>query len=251
MTYNVHYCIGMDGRLSPARIARIIRQADVDVVALQELDVRRLRSGGHDQAHLIAQQLEMAHHFHPAWQLEEEQYGNAILRRLPIELVKHATLPNIVRKWPFRSADIDEPYGFLQPRGAIWTELQVGGQKVHVINTHLGLLRQERLQQVEALLGPDWLDHPDCHGPHILCGDFNAGPKTPEYKVVQQRLQDAQESLAGHRPLRTWLPQRPLRRIDHVFVSRECRVRHVAVPNSHLIRLASDHLPLIVEIEFT
>ena len=44
MTYNVHSCLGMDGKLSPARIARVIAQCNPDVVALQELDVRRART---------------------------------------------------------------------------------------------------------------------------------------------------------------------------------------------------------------
>src|SRR5690606_25634562 len=41
MTYNVHSCIGMDGKLDPERIARVIARARPDVVALQELDVGR------------------------------------------------------------------------------------------------------------------------------------------------------------------------------------------------------------------
>ena len=65
MTYNVHSCIGMDGRLSTSRIARIIAQCRPDVVALQELDVGRGRTGGIDQAHAIAQELEMEFHFFP------------------------------------------------------------------------------------------------------------------------------------------------------------------------------------------
>ncbi len=65
MTYNVHSCVGMDGRLSTSRIARIIAQCRPDIVALQELDVGRGRTGGIDQAHAIAQELEMEFHFHP------------------------------------------------------------------------------------------------------------------------------------------------------------------------------------------
>ena len=35
-TYNVHGCVGTDGRHDPDRIIRVIRELDADVVALQE-----------------------------------------------------------------------------------------------------------------------------------------------------------------------------------------------------------------------
>lgn len=54
VTYNVHRCLGVDGKLSPGRIAEVIAETGADVVALQELDVRRARSGGVDQAEAIA-----------------------------------------------------------------------------------------------------------------------------------------------------------------------------------------------------
>jgi hypothetical protein len=59
MTYNVHQCINMDGKISPGRIAKVIGNYNPDIVALQELDVKRRRTGKIDQAHFIAQELEM------------------------------------------------------------------------------------------------------------------------------------------------------------------------------------------------
>jgi len=43
-TYNVHGCVGMDRQRSEARIAEVIAQLSVDIVALQELDLSRRRS---------------------------------------------------------------------------------------------------------------------------------------------------------------------------------------------------------------
>ena len=37
-TYNVHRCIGTDGRYSPGRIVSVLRELDADVIALQEVD---------------------------------------------------------------------------------------------------------------------------------------------------------------------------------------------------------------------
>ncbi|MCA9208953.1 MAG: endonuclease/exonuclease/phosphatase family protein [Planctomycetales bacterium] len=237
MTYNVHACVGMDGRMSPARIARVISQADVEVVALQELDVGRLRSGTIDQAHEIARLLEMEFHFHPAWQLEEELYGDAILSRLPMRLIQSGPLP----RPPNRER--------AEPRGAVWVEIQWDAQPLQVVNTHLGLGSRERVVQAEELLGPRWIGHSDCHDPVILCGDFNAIPTSRAYSLLAQRLRDAQRSLVGHRPRATFLSGRPINRIDHVFVGPTLQVRQIEVPRSELARVASDHLPLIVELE--
>jgi hypothetical protein len=46
MTYNVHRCVGADGRADPRRIAEVIAACQSDMVALEELDVGR-RWGGH------------------------------------------------------------------------------------------------------------------------------------------------------------------------------------------------------------
>ena len=56
VTWNVHRCVGRDGVCSPARVARVLASLQPDIVALQELDVRRARTGriqvGIDIAHL-------------------------------------------------------------------------------------------------------------------------------------------------------------------------------------------------------
>lgn len=236
-TYNVHSCIGMDGKLSPARIARVIAQTDADVVALQELDVGRMRSGAIDQAHAIADELEMAFHFHPALSVEEEHYGDAILSRLPMRLVRAGALPGLS----------DRPK--LEPRGAIWVALEIDeGLEVQLINTHLGLIPRERLAQVDALLGASWLGHPDCREPLVFCGDLNALPGSPVCRRLGERFDDSQMVLDDHRPQRTWFSGYPVGRIDHVYVSRDLRVEAVDVPRTDLARLASDHLPLVVDI---
>ena len=238
MTYNVHSCIGMDGRLAPERIARVIARYAPDVVALQELDVGRVRTEGVDQAHLIARYLEMDFHFHPAMHIEEERYGDAILTHLPMRLVKADILPGLPEK------------PRLEPRGVLWVAVEVDGIEYQVLNTHLGLSPRERRLQAEALLGPDWLGHPDCRGPVVLCGDFNAMPSSPVCRRLRTRLLDAQIELDNHRPRRTFFTHFPLFRIDHLFVDPAIEVLDIEVPDTLLARVASDHLPLIAELRF-
>ena len=234
MTYNVHSCRGMDGKLSPARIARVIAQAAPDVVALQELDVCRTRTGGVDQAHLIAQHLEMEFEFHPTVRVEEEHYGDAILTHLPMRLVRAQPLPGAAH---------------LEPRGALWVAVDVDGIEVQIINTHLGLRPWERRLQIEALLSSDWLGHPACKSPVVLCGDFNATPDSYVCRRLQGRLRDGQRALNGRAPRNTWFSLYPMLRIDHIYVDPTIQVKDFAVPTTRIARIASDHLPLMADLQ--
>ncbi|PEX03017.1 endonuclease, partial [Priestia megaterium] len=80
-------------RLDVERVAEVIAAEKPDVVALQELDVRRARTNGVDQAHRLAELLKMSFHFHPAMAVEEELYGDAILTALPERRIRARGLP--------------------------------------------------------------------------------------------------------------------------------------------------------------
>ena len=58
-SYNVHGCLGRDGRRDVARIVRILREIDADVIGLQEVESRHGRSDV-DQAEKLAAALGMA-----------------------------------------------------------------------------------------------------------------------------------------------------------------------------------------------
>ena len=235
LTYNVHRCLGTDGKLSPARIAAVIDSCRPDIVALQELDVRRLRSGGVDQAHEIARELGMRHvHFHPALRVMEEEYGDAILTTRPSRVIKADALPGLATLIPH------------EPRGAIWISVEVDGGEVQIINTHLGLRRAERQAQVETLLGPEWLGHKNCREPVILIGDFNSVPRSLPYQKLAGRLRDARTGISRGRQA-TFPSRFPVLCLDHVFVGGPLRLVRAETIRTPLARIASDHLPLLVE----
>ena len=231
MTYNVHSCVGVDGKLSPRRVARVISRYEPDVVALQEVDVGRARTGQVDQAQIIAEYLRMEYHFNPTIQVEEEAYGDCVLSRLPMRLIKTGRLPSLG--------------GPREPRGAVWVTLELDGSTIHLANTHLGLSARERLQQIRALLGPEWLGGLDDSHPVVVCGDFNASPRSHVCRLCSTEFRDVQMALSGHYPGCTWSGYYPLVRIDHIFVNRRLRVAEVCVGSDYLARIASDHRPLI------
>ena len=230
MTYNVHSCVGTDGKLEPARIADVIASLNPDIVALQEVDVGQSRSLGVHQPEWLAARLGMRAHFTAARTCEDGHYGNAVLTRHPFTLVSEGRLA--------RRRD--------EQRAVQWLSVRIAGQEVNVLNTHLSIHLRDRLLQVEQLLGAEWLAKAR-GAPLVICGDLNSGQFSPVYRKVQRGLRDVQR-VNGHIPRPTWPSRMPFLRLDHVFASTELRVWSSEVRRDALAAIASDHLPLVTDL---
>jgi len=237
LTYNVHRCVGVDRRLDVDRISAVIAEHEPDIVCLQELDVGRARTGGVDQAQAIADRLSMSVRFHAAMRIEAEEYGDAILTRWPEQLIRSGALPTI------------KGIPGLEPRGALWVRIAIEGVALNVINTHLGLVPREQQLQAAALVGKDWAGHPECNATTLLVGDFNATSITRPYRTIAAKMEDCQRQLGLSPSVKTFPSGFAAIRIDHVFVTPDVRVTGVKAPFSPLTRMASDHLPLVVDFE--
>ncbi len=237
MTYNVHRCVGPGGRDSIADITSVCRDANADIIALQELDAPETdQDDGAHHARDLAAELGMELLFCRTFRRGVGYYGHALLSRHALELKKVTT---------FASPHVDA-----EPRGAIWARAAIGSTTLDVISTHLGVNRDERGSQSRELMGDGWLGSAELGRAHILCGDMNAVPNaSTTYRRFTSRLRDAQRALGGHRPRSTFPSRLPFLRLDHVFVSEDLTVLSVDVPWNGRSRRASDHLPLIVEVE--
>jgi len=239
MTYNVHSCLGMDGKKSPERIARIIARQNPDIIALQELS---LGESGVRQVETIAQKLRMNFNFHPVISVGKREFGNAILSCYPLKLIKTAQLPGR-KKQPKRQS-------VFEPRGAILVEMDFNHQKVLILNTHLSLWWIERKLQIDSLLGPEWLGNEAyLNMPMIICGDFNATEQSYVFKKMSAKYKDAQQECvkAGYRR-KTWSGRMPVQCLDHIFLSQNLQIVSCQVPSSELEKVSSDHLPFLVEV---
>jgi endonuclease/exonuclease/phosphatase family metal-dependent hydrolase len=220
-SYNIHKCVGTDGRFDPARTAHVIGEMKADVVALQEADKRfRVRTGLLDDAMLRD---EAGLRFLPFSKVTDGHgwHGNAILVRNGVEThLERLELP------------------FAEPRGAVLAELQLASGPLRIIAAHLGLLRHSRCRQAEAIL--------DAIGrlptmPTLLVGDFNEwGPGRPGSMMA------ALEPVFGSAPPSppSFPSGRPIFSLDRILGAPTAIVEALAVHDTPLARVASDHLPI-------
>ena len=201
-TYNAHGCVGTDKKRSELRIAEVIAQLKVDIVGLQELDLGRARSGGVDQAGLIAEHLGWNQHFQVAMKHGEEHYGHAVLSRYPMTLGRSVCLPG------------SPPFFCREARAALGMEVLTERGPVHVINTHFGLGRQERREQAELLTSAEWLAGSQGGVPLVLLGDFNSLPGSRPHRTLSRELRDVRGLVQKTRARPTFrLPSRSSRSI--------------------------------------
>ena len=236
-TYNVHGCVGMDGQRSESRIAEVVASLSADIVGLQELDQNRARSGAVDQAGVIAKQLGWHHFFHPAMRRAEELYGDAILSRYPIT-VRHAVeLPGFA------------PWYCRETRGITWAEADTPLGRIHIINTHFGLGRRERLLQARLLTSPEWLGSMPADAPLIVLGDFNSLPWSTAYHIIGSQLRDVRRLIGSAFSFRTYPTALPALAVDHIFISAAFKPTGMHVHRVSPARIASDHFPLVADLE--
>lgn len=236
-TYNIHSCIDMYRTLNMEKTAGVIADLNPDVVALQEVDVNKLRTNMINQAKWLADRLGMQYLFYPVVKSGSEKYGLAILAGIPMEKIRVGRLPAVLAKKP------------KELRGVMWVRLKTCHGPVNMINTHLGLSAKERRLQIGTLLGKKWLESLADNEPVIFCGDFNAGPRSYVYRQICKRFRDVQVN-KKERGLKkaTFFSLYPLFCLDHIFVSPHFSTLRVRVPATPTARTASDHLPVFAEI---
>lgn len=244
VSYNVHYCRGLDGRFAPERIARVLQDLNPDIVAVQELDSGRSRSRREDQLGYLAEKLGMHACFCPSIEVDHERYGHGFLSRHPLEVRRRARLPDGGR---IR----------IEPRDALAAVTQFFGQEILLFGTHLGLAPAERAAQIDFLLGTEWLGGVAHHQPAMFLGDLNLTPGGGLYRRLAANwhgrdgrvlFHDVQAHAFAHVACRTFPSFLPVRRLDHIFVTPHFEVLHVEAPANQLTRRASDHLPLVADL---
>lgn len=221
-TYNVHKCRGIDRRLRPERILRVLRELNADVYALQEIFA--------SHAEFLGEQLGYHISHGPARELKGEPYGNVTLSR-----------------WPIReSMNCDITVTSREPRACLKAVIEEPGNKpVWLFNVHMGTGFFERKQQVRLLLERA-LGQGNGVGPRVLIGDFNEWIPGLTSRLLSAHMESVDVRLHLN-VSKTYPGIFPFLHLDHIYHDSELAVTRLHLHRSTASLLASDHLPLLVE----
>ena len=218
LTWNIHGCIGRDGRCDPERIVDELAISKSDIVALQEVDGRTHLGRRANAFEYFAAQL--GGHVAEARLIRRSgrDYGHLLWSRWPLHDIEVTLLPG----------------GTLERRGVIKATCMTPDGPVRILATHLGVFPWQRPAQALVLA----LQIENAQLPTLALGDFNEWRRSG---AVHRSLTSQLPLLAA---CATWPSARPIAWMDRIYAS-----NHFRITASHaLATKASDHLPLVADV---
>lgn len=222
MTYNIR--LGLQEGLEA--VARVVNEHDPDILALQEVGRHWTMGPPGDTAARLAEMVGLPHYQYVTTIREEDdaRYGHALLARWPIE-----------ERDVFRfSRDIDEP------RAALIAQIDSDEGPLTVVSTHLSHRDAERqmhgtelVELVSGVLSPTQ--------PTLLMGDLNE-EDAQWLRALEEKMENAGADLDAC----TYPNPDPQVRIDYIM-SHGGRFTAARVVDD---KTASDHRPVVAEVEF-
>lgn len=236
LSYNIHHAEGVDGKLDLERIAKVIRDAKPDLVALQEVDRNTKRTNNVDQAQQLAELTGMHYVFGPNIDLQGGQYGNAVLSRWPIVQHQNHLLPCLNNG---------------EQRGVIDTLIKLPHGPIRLLATHLDHRSDnaERMASIKLLSLEDESTPKEMRAdnlkdiPALLVGDLNSDWDSEVFRTALQHW-----TLPQTEPMPTIPVDIPTKQIDFILYRPVGAWRAVGT-NVIAETIASDHRPILATLD--
>jgi len=227
MTYNIR---AADYGLK--KIIATLKEAEADIIALQEVDKLVRRTGRKDQPKEIACSLGMNCEFRKHFSYQGGEFGLALLSRYKIDQVERVRVrrSNLI----LLKALVHTP------------ELPVNVIVVHFhptnpLDKEITKKENDAARLRESKRAFEIATTHDT--PFLIMGDFNANSGSPEYGLFSEKFQDCCKDSSGLWD-KTWPAKFPVTRIDYIWASRHFKILRCRTLGSR----ASDHLPVVAEI---
>jgi len=225
LTWNIHACVGTDGRHDPARVGAAVRALAPDIAAFQEVDSRRregVEAAGIGEIYDVLR-AEVGDHGHDAWAISgrDGRYGQILASRFPLK--------------DREVHDISVPGR--EPRKVMSALVELPTAPLRVVATHLGLSRRERQRQLAALRD---IIAADPKTPLLLLGDFN------EWLWPRHHQRDLFAQFGAWTQEASYPARFPVFALDRIW----CRPGALLARTwaAHEAQGASDHLPVLAEL---
>lgn len=222
LSYNIHGCVGRDGKQDADRVLDVIQQVDADVIALQEVDDDREGLVFISKLHQLGYGSIL---YGPTMRKPEGDYGNLLMTRSTADRVGRYEI------------NVDGS----EPRGIITASTQGDIGRVRIVATHLGLGIAERRMQWAKLLEQFKMEHDESCA--VMMGDFN------EWLPWGRSIRNAKAMASHVSALNTFPVGWPVFALDRIFVLGQAPRVKFYLPKSVEARTASDHRPLMADLQ--
>ncbi len=222
VSYNIHF--GTTRNLKPgiSQITTFLSSLNSDIICLQEVDNSSARSLFLNHPQILQEKLSMEIYYYEGDDVALGKTGNLILSKYPILSKESIKLPSQKYMRIAQKVTLDTPMG-----------------NVQVINTHLGLSKKIRKQQIDTIV--NWIS--DDSIPTIIAGDFNTDNPEELDKLLSQFNDTGLLMNKAH--INTFEDKKYQSRIDYIFVSNIFKINAYEVSNFN----HSDHFPILVDLE--
>jgi endonuclease/exonuclease/phosphatase family metal-dependent hydrolase len=228
LQFNIRAAISGSGGVDVSQIAAEIQAVQPDLVSLNEVDSRTLRTHVDEPAYL-AEATGLHVVYGPNLIYDGGPFGNAILTRYPVVESHNLGLPGT--------------FG-LEPRGLLTAIVSVDGRRVAFSSTHLTEGSDGRHSRLLQALAVAQALHSTA-APTILAGDLNSDPTDVPERILRGHLLDAQEE-AGTGLGETFPEANPSSRFDYILYDDHFAV----VPGSTRVQTSnsSDHRSVFTKL---
>ena len=232
MSFNTQHCMNYITReIDFDVMADAIRTCGADIIGLNEMYGEGTEEFFEPQVQILAEKLGYYYYFAKAIDVfsAPSPYGNGLLSRFPIKNAVTIPVPD-----PDPATRKGSCY---ETRCLLKAELELG-EGLTVCVCHFGLNADEQENAASTVVAN--LETSRC----VLMGDFNVLPEDPVLSPIRAKMTDASDVIIGSKL--SFPSDKPDRKIDYVFVSRDIKVISAEIPAI----VASDHRPHTADIEF-
>ncbi|GGG87951.1 hypothetical protein GCM10011416_00210 [Polaribacter pacificus] len=227
LSFNILHGANTDGSFDLDRIAAVIKKADADFVALQEVDFKTKRAKGYDLPTELGFRTKMTSLFARAMPYDGGEYGEAVLSTYSFISSRNTALPY---------TNGNEPRAALEV-----TAVLKSGDTISFIGTHLDHLKTDtdRVSQAKALNSI----FKNNRYPTILAGDLNDEPKSNAISILENYWKAAYHTESSLKL--TYPSEKPIKKIDYIMTDPNSGWKVIST-ETICDTIASDHCGYLV-----
>jgi endonuclease/exonuclease/phosphatase family metal-dependent hydrolase len=229
LSFNILHGATMNKDFNLDVIAKVIKDADPDFVALQEVDYKTNRAKKYDLVTELGWRTKMAPLFGRAMDYDDGEYGEGILSKHTFLFTRNVPLPYSTGNEPRAALEI--------------TTVIPSGDTISIIGTHLDHLKDntDRVKQVKEINRV----FSNNKYPTILTGDLNDLPGSEPISILEEIWSSSYDKDS---PAPTFPSLSPTKKIDYVMFYPKNRWQ---VLDRQVIQdsIASDHCAYLVTLK--